>query len=331
MQSQLFNYLKIIRFPNLVFLAFTQLVIQRVVINPILQVYGFDSYSPSVNLLLLVLATLFVTAGGYVLNDYFDIKIDAINSPDKQIVGRYITKKNAMRYYQVITAVGILLGLTLSFILSSFTLAFIFIMVPGLLWFYSSNYKRQFIVGNLVVSFSIALSILIVAIAEVTSLSNYYGILLFETLIPKTIYSWVSGFAIFAFFLTWIREIVKDIEDEEGDRELECRTMPIKWGIHKTKTFIYALIGVVIVALLWVNISLIPFEGNLTFRYTLFGLIIPLIVLIFMVYRAKQRTEYHQVSTLVKFIMLIGVLYAFIFYYLQAKTYGISIFGLFVV
>ena len=331
MHSQILNYIRIIRIPNLIFLAFTQFLIQRAVINPILQVYGFDSYFPGITLLFLILATVFIAAGGYVLNDYFDIKIDAINRPDQQVVGRYITKKNAMRYYQVLTVAGVFFGLVLSVILRSFTLSFVFIMVPGLLWFYSSNYKRQFIVGNLVISFNTALAVIVVAIANITFLSNYYGILLFETPIPKTVYGWVSGFALFAFFLTWIREIIKDMEDIKGDREMECRTMPIKWGVSNTKIFVYVLIGVVVVSLLLVSTLLIPFEGSLTFRYVLFGLVIPLLVLIYMVYRAKRSVEYRQASTLIKFIMLIGVLYALIFYFLQAKTYGISIFGLFIV
>ena len=331
MHSQLLNYLKIIRIPNLIFLAFTQFVMQRVVIEPVLQVYGFDSYAPGVNLAFLILATVFIAAGGYVLNDYFDIKIDAINRPDKQIVGRYISKKAAMRYYQILTVAGAFLGLVLAVLLRSFTLAFVFIMVPGLLWFYSSNYKRQFIIGNLVISFNTALAVLVVAVAEVTFLSNYYGGLLFETPIPQSIYGWVSGFAVFAFFLTWIREIIKDMEDEKGDREMECRTMPIKWGASKAKIFIYVLIGVVVISLFLVNAYLIPFEGSLTFRYILFGVVAPLLVLAYLVYHAKRPKEYRQASTLVKFIMLIGVLYAFVLYFLQAKTYGISIFGLFVV
>lgn len=319
-------YLRLIRIPNLIFLAFIQMAMRYAVISPILQEYGFGRLTFSLEFLLLVIATVFIAAGGYVLNDYFDIKIDAINRPGKQIVNKIIDKTSAMRYYQILTIVGVLAGLLMAFRAGSFTLGLIFVFVPGLLWFYSSNYKRQFLTGNLVVSFAAALSILVVAIAEMAYLTDQYGNLLFTTPIPKEIYGWVTGFALFAFMLTWIREVIKDMEDEKGDREMECRTMPIKWGVKKTKVFIYVLICVTIVALFVVNRLYIPFEGSLTLRYILIGLVLPLLMLIYLVYRAKSRAEYHQASTFSKFIMLIGVLYSFVFYYLQAKTYGFPMF-----
>lgn len=322
-------YLKLIRFPNLLFIVLVQFLMRQAVIVPILQIYGFDPTSAGINLYLLIAATVFIAAGGYVLNDYFDTKIDMINRPDKIIVGQKIDKISAMRFYQILTALGVVCGLVLAFLLKSFTLAFIFIVVPGLLWFYSSNYKRQFLVGNLVVSFNTALSVLAVAIAEMASLQNLYGNLIFQTPIPKSIYCWVGGFSLFAFMLTWIREIIKDMEDERGDREMECRTMPIKWGMKKTKFFLYILILLTIAVLFVVSYLYIPFEGTLTLRYIIFGLVLPLIVLMYLVFKANSPADFHQASTLSKFIMLIGVLYCFIFYYLQAKIHGFSLFGLF--
>ncbi|NDV46965.1 prenyltransferase [Paludibacter sp. 221] len=325
------NYLKIIRFPNLLFIVLVQFLMQQSVVTPILQVYGFESISLGLNFVLLVAATVFTAAGGYVLNDYFDVKIDAINRPEKQIVGKAISKERAMRYYQIVTGIGLVCGLCLSYLAGSFTLAFIFIVTPGLLWFYSSNYKRQFLIGNIVTAFNTALSVLIVAIVVMAFMYKSYGNLIFETNIPRTIYGWVGGFAVFAFVLTWIREVIKDMEDEKGDREMECRTMPIKWGMGKTKIFVCVLILLTVIALFVVNKLYIPFEGTLTIRYIVIGLIVPMLVLIYLVFRAKTPSDFHQSSTLSKFIMLIGVLYCLVFYYLQAKTYGITMFGLFLV
>lgn len=322
-------YLKLLRIPNLLFIILVQFLMRQAVIVPILQIYGFEPTPAGLSLYLLIAATVFIAAGGYVLNDYFDTKIDAINRPEKVIIGRKIDKISAMRFYQVLTAIGVVCGLALAFFAKSFTLAFIFVIVPGLLWFYSSNYKRQFITGNLVISFNTALSVLVVAITEVTFLQNLYGNLIFQTSIPKSIYCWVGGFALFAFVLTWIREIIKDMEDEKGDREMECRTIPIKWGIKKTKIFLYCLIVLTIISFFIVNNLYIPFEGTLTIRYIIFGLVLPLVALIYLVFKANTPAEFHQASTLSKFIMLVGVLYCFIFYYLEAKTYGISMFGLF--
>jgi len=323
------HYLKLIRIPNLFFIILVQFLMRQAVVVPILQIYGFSSTPAGLNLYLLIAATVLIAAGAYILNDYFDTKIDAINRPNRLIVGQKIDKTSTMRFYQILTAIGVTCGLILSFLVKSHTLSFIFIVVPGLLWFYSSNYKRQFLTGNLVISFNTALSVLIVAIVEIASLHNQYGSLIFQTSIPKNIYSWIGTFALFAFTLTWIREIIKDMEDEKGDREMECRTMPIKWGIKKSKLFLYFLIILTITILLVANKFYIPFEGTLTIRYILFGLALPLLILIYMIFRAQTPAEFHQASTLSKFIMLIGVLYCFVFYYLQAKAYGISMFGLF--
>ena len=324
-------YLKLVRIPNLVFIAFIQFVMRQAVIIPILQMFGFDATIPTDGLWLLIAATVLIAAGGYVLNDYFDIKIDQINRPDQLIITRTVSKKQAMTFYQILTGLGLLSGLTLSIWTKSFTLGFMFVVITGLLWFYSASYKRQLIVGNVIVAFMAAMTVLIVAINEMAFLELSYGKLVFETPIPSHIYAWVGSFAIFSFLTTWIREIIKDMQDEAGDRELECRTMPIKWGIMKTKIFIYSLIAITIALLYLLSLIFVPFTGHLTSQYISYGIVLPLIVLIYLVSKASSATEYAQASTLLKFTMLIGVFYSFIFYYLQAKSYGISIFNLFMV
>jgi 4-hydroxybenzoate polyprenyltransferase len=324
-------YLKLIRVPNLFFLALTQYLMWQIAGVFILQVYSgafplvsFIRGYTGIELNLLILATVFITAGGYVINDYFDTKIDAINRPEKMIVGKIIAKENAMRFYQILTAIGVVCGLLLSYMARSTTLAFIFLVVPGLLWFYSSNYKRMFMLGNLVVSFCASLSVLIVAIAKVAFLQNINNPEFAEILqhrydfllLPQTIYTWIGGFALFAFVLTWIREIIKDMEDEKGDREVECRTMPIKWGIKNTKIFLYVLISLTIIALFLVGNFYIPFDGMLSVRYIIFAVIAPLVVLIYMIFKANTPADFRQASILSKIIMLMGVLYSLVFWYL---------------
>ncbi|NDP20339.1 MAG: UbiA family prenyltransferase [Paludibacter sp.] len=322
-------YLRLVRFQNLIFIAFIQIVMDQVVIAPILQTYGFDSTFGMLGLL--ISATILIAAAGYVLNDYFDVKIDTINRPDKQVVGKYITKRSAMLIHQILTGLGVFLGLLLAYFARSFTIAFIFIVVPGLLWFYSASYKRQFLIGNLVVAFITAITVLTVGITELAFLQKEYGKLIFETPIPSNFYGWMGGFALFAFICTLIREIIKDIEDENGDKEMECRTLPIVWGTNKTKLFLYVLIIVTVFGLLLFNHLYIHFEGTLTIRYIIFGLILPFIILAYLIYTSKNPLDYHNAANLSKMIMLIGVMYGFVFYYLQAKTFGISLFNLFLV
>jgi 4-hydroxybenzoate polyprenyltransferase len=322
------QYLRLIRLQNLLFIALIQFLMSEVVIVPILQAFGFDTGFDAIKLCLLISSTVLIAAGGYILNDYFDIKIDIINRPTKQIVGSKIPRRSAMLLHQVFTGLGVFLGLLLAFFAHSFTLAFIYIVVPGLLWFYSASYKRQFIIGNLVIAFVAGLTVLIVGIAQLAFLQKEYGQLIFETPIPRQFYGWIGGFALFSFLCTWIREIIKDIEDEKGDREMECRTMAIKWGTPKTKIVIYALITITISTLYVFDLFMIPFEGSLTTRYIFWGLTMPFVALAYLIYAAKTPANYHQASTLTKFIMVLGVCYSFIFYYLQAKTFGISLFNI---
>ena len=325
------HYLKLIRLQNLLFIAIIQFLMSEVVIVPILQAFGFDTGFDATNLCLLIGSTVLIAAGGYILNDYFDIKIDIINRPTKQIVGSKVSRRTAMFLHQVLTGLGIFLGLILAYFAHSFTLAFIYIVVPGLLWFYSASYKRQFIIGNLVIAFVAGLTVLIVGIAQLAFLQKEYGRLIFETPIPRQFYGWIGGFALFSFLCTWVREIIKDLEDEKGDREMECRTMAIKWGSSKTKIAIYALIIITISMLYIFDLFLIPFDGSLTTRYIFWGLTLPFGALAYLIYAAKTPADYHQASTLLKFIMVIGVCYSFIFYYLQAKAFGISLFNIFTV
>lgn len=325
------NYLKLIRINNLLFIVFIQLVMRHAILIPILQKYGFEASQTSGIYVLLIIATVLIAAGGYALNDYFDVKIDALNKPEKQVVGRIIPRETAIIIHQVLTSIGILVGLALAYLAGSFTLGLIFIVVPGLLWFYSASYKRQFLTGNLIVAFISAITVLIVGITELAFLRKEFGDLIYETPIPKELYGWIGGFSVFSFLCTWIREIIKDMEDEKGDREFECRTMPIKWGIEKTKLFLYGLIIVTNLCLYLINYQYINFEGTLTIRYIFFGLTLPFVALSYLIFKSKTPKEYHQASDLSKTIMLIGVIYAFIFYYLQAKTYGISLFNLFIV
>jgi 4-hydroxybenzoate polyprenyltransferase len=302
------------------------------VILPILQKFNF-SFADALQIgmpLLLIIATVFIAAGGYVLNDYFDIKIDLINKPEKQIIGNTIQRKNAMVFYQILTCIGVSCGLILAFLSQSFTLAFIFIVTPGLLWFYSASYKRQFVIGNLIVAFIAALTILIVGISQIAFLEKEFGKFIFETPIPKQILSWISGFAFFSFLTTWIREIIKDIEDEKGDREMECRTLPIKLGHTKTKLLLFGLIILTVILLFIINNLFIQFEGTFTLRYIIFGIALPFFALSYLIFKAKTPADFHDASTLSKVIMLVGVLYGFIFYYLQAKTFGISFFDTFI-
>ena len=327
----MWKYFKLVRIQNLLFIILIQWMIKQFVLVPLLQINNLDATGTFVFHYLLIITTVLIAAGGYVLNDYFDMKIDAINKPEKQYVGKSISKQTAMLMHQVLTFCGVATGLLLAWFLKNFTLALIFVVIPGLLWFYSASYKRQLIIGNVIIALIAALSIFVVGMTEMAVLQKKFGYLIFETEIPFQVYAWTGGFAVFAFLLTWIREIIKDIEDIHGDRELECRTLPIVWGIPKTKIALLCLIFITSALVLLADFFLIPFVGTFTLRYIAFGIITPLAMLSYLIFKASKPGDYHQASSLSKFIMFIGLLYTLVFNYLLAKETGISIFNTFII
>ncbi len=325
------NYWELIRWKNILFLLFIQKLLEYSVVFPILQTYGFQTKS-SLEYWLLNVATVLITASGYVINDYFDVKIDKINKPQKVLVGEKIDKIKVMNFYTILYVLGVGAGLLLAFLVKSLTLGLIFIFTVGLLWFYSSSYKRQFLIGNIIVSFASALSLFIVAILSVQILQNSYSVeLLKSTPIPTQIYSWVGGFSLFSFLMTLIREIIKDMEDIQGDREQECRTMPIILGIKKAKAVVISLLLTVVLLLFFIALYWIDFTESITLRYTISALIIPLLLTLFFVIKAQKSNDFHQISSILKIIMILGIFYALIFNYLQAKTYNLPIWDLFFV
>lgn len=321
---------RIFRIPNLIFVAAIQLLIYFCVIVPTLEMCGLHSQMPLWVLICSVAATVLITAGGYVVNDYFDLKIDRLNRPEKVIVGSLISKTATMRLYQALTLVGVALGLSVAIVLRSLTVGLIFVVVPGMLWFYSASYKRQFLVGNLIVALSAALVPLIPVMIECRLLSNHFGELLRQTPITQNLYFWGCGFALFAGLFTLIREIIKDVQDQFGDREMECRTMPIVWGETKTKLFLTALIIATNALLAYLTASKIDLQNGteMTLRYALVGIVAPSLCLIGILWN-KSCTAMQNASTLTKFIMIVGTLYALFYNLILAKAHGIAFLGIF--
>ena len=323
--------LTLFRPKNLLFLAICQWLMYYAVVEPILAKYGLPTMLPTYLVLVLILATVAICAGGYVINDYFDIKIDRINCPNRVVIGEKVSKSTAMKIYVAISSIGILLGVTVALLVGSMSLGFIFIVVPGMLWFYSSSYKRQFLIGNFIVSLLCALSILLPLIAETAMLEATYGELLRQTLILKQLYTWVGGYAIFAFIVTLIREIVKDIEDIEGDRQMECRTLPVVWGANQAKNFATTIFAISMISMFVIDKFWIKLPEQSFFRFfspTLIFIVFFALYLSFM-HLNRKEVDYHKVSSLLKIFMAVGVFYSLVFYYSLAQTYHLTIFGLF--
>jgi len=255
--------------------------------------------------ILLVLATVLITAGGYAINDYFDRKLDRVNKPQSLIVGRLIYPRHAMAYHLFFSIMGVILGSWVAFRSGQLYLSLVFFMVSGMLWFYSTTYKRELLLGNIIVALMTALVPFLVLLFELPLLARHYG----SDINPLTKYLliWVLGFSLFAFLLNLTREIVKDAEDFEGDEAYGKRTIPVAWGMSAARWITASFIVLTIVMLLIAWMLFIP--DTITVLYFLFALIIPLLYVLFVLFRYRDRNSWHHASSVLKLVMLAGLGY----------------------
>ena len=262
-----------------------------------------------VDFILLVVATVFLTAGGYVINDYFDIKTDLINK-GKVIVGTRIPRRQAMMWHNIFNIVGVSIGFYISWKAGYIWLGTMFLVVSGLLYFYSASYKRQFLIGNLVVATLVAMVPLLVVIYEWPALYRYYT--LNAATLPEFnfIFYWVGGFAVFAFLTTLTREIIKDIEDFEGDIAYGRNTVPIVIGVLAAKIISVGLV-VITITLLYL-IWYLFINDIITLIYLSVAIVLPLGYVIFKVVISNNRKQLHNASSIMKVVMLTGILYSLV-------------------
>lgn len=307
--------MRLLRWGNVLFLGALIWVMEKWVATPVLREAGFGEQLPWYVTLLLMCAAMLIGAGGYVINDYFDVKIDRINRPDEVVVTRSVSKPAAMRLSIALSGTGIACGIAAAVLLRSLTLGILFVIIPGLLWFYSSSYKRLFLIGNLIIALLAGLTPLIVAMANVAQLELLYASILPYMSLPHDLYCWLGGFGLFAFLLTWIREIVKDLQDQMGDRELECHSLPIVWGEKWTKVFVTGLIvlTIAIIGHLWYHVLPFPISwSSLSTRYIVFGIVIPLLCALCLLWAAKIPSDYKSCQQILKLAMVFGTLYSYV-------------------
>jgi 4-hydroxybenzoate polyprenyltransferase len=266
-----------------------------------------------------VISTVLIAAAGYIINDYFDVKTDLINRPETVVVDKVIKRRWAIILHISFTGMGILLGMYTALKTGYLRLALFHILTAAALWFYSTHFKKQLLVGNIVVSLLTACVPFLTFIFEIAYLqktipqfaSNYIPVILTASRITLI-------FCLFAFITSLAREIIKDMEDIDGDKATGAKTMPISWGIETSKAVCFFLISITIILLLVVIYNSIKYKAELITlpnMYILFGLICPLITLLYMTVRANSAKQFKHASLFLKFIMLLGIGYCWIFYF----------------
>ena len=292
------KYLKLIRFQNLLMLAFMQLVFRYL----FLANSYVDMALTDFNYILLVLSTVCIAAGGYVINNIMDQDTDEIAKPQNRVVGVSISETVAYNWYIGLTIVGVGIGFYLSNVIYKPTFASMFILVATLLYVYATNLKQIPLLGNVIVAFLLSVSILIIALFDIfpaTDMDNKIRM--------GEAFNILVDYAIFAFIINLIRELVKDLEDMDGDSATGINTLPIAIGINKTKILV-GILTVTAIALLVYYIKVHLFDLDYVLYYGLVFIVGPLIFLGVKLIQAQDKKEYHFLSTLLKIVLFFGIL-----------------------
>ena len=303
-------FLKLIRYKNLIIIALLQVLLRYGLILPILQSFDMQPVLSHFRFALVVLSTVLLAASGYIINDYFDIRIDRINRPDSVVVGRKIARRTTLFLHVVLTITGMMIGLYLAYVTRKENYALFFIGIPVVLWYYSTTFKRHILIGNLIIAMFTAIVALLVVSVEFAMLSRIHGPNILESEACSTAWFWTGGFAFFAFITNLIREIIKDAEDVKGDKAVGCKTLPIAMGMKLTKLFVL-LLEITSLTVLWLIYIFIPEISRIPYVtvYFIVGFTIPHLTLIYIWMKASNKTHFHGVSTMGKLIMLAGILF----------------------
>ncbi|MBM6499587.1 geranylgeranylglycerol-phosphate geranylgeranyltransferase [Flavobacterium macrobrachii] len=298
------KYLKLIRFQNLLMIALMQCIIR----------YGFlklqkvELALADWQFALLVLSTVFIAAGGYIINDIMDQETDSINRPNQVIVGRSISESMAYNLYFGFTIAGALIGFYLSNLIYRDNFFGIFIITSLLLYIYATSFKQIAVIGNILVSLALALSVIIVGLFDIipaTDQVNRFQMMLWLELL--------FDYAVFAFLLNFIREIIKDLEDINGDYNQGMRTLPIVLGVSRTAKVVALITVIATVILLWyINNHLMNSGLYIATIYALVFLVSPLIFAVVKVWTAATQKEFHLLSNVIKAVIFFGILFILI-------------------
>lgn len=292
------KYLNLIRWKNLIIIALSQTLIKYALFEPsdattTLNWFGFS---------LLVFATICISAAGYVINDIYDIETDLVNRPEKVIVGKSVSEKAANNLFIILNVVGVLIGFYLSHLIDKSSFFALFVVISALLYVYASYLKQTFLIGNLVVSTLVAFSLIIVGIFELLPIINpqnqavqlyWFNILLI--------------FALFAFMINFLREVLKDIQDVDGDHKQGMNTVPIVLGRNRAKNILFVLSFIPTLVLIYFIVNVL-YLYIFVVSYFLLMVIAPMILITIKLFNAKSKKDYQIISNLLKLVMLTGVL-----------------------
>ncbi len=292
------KYLELIRYQNLLMLAFMQLVFRYLFLK---QSY-VDLALTDFNYILLIFATVCIAAGGYVINNIMDQDTDEIAKPQNRVVGVSVTETVAYNWYIGLTIVGVGIGFYLSNVIYKPTFASMFILVATLLYMYATSFKQIPVLGNVVVALMLSTSIIIIGLFDILpaiDADNRFRM--------KEAFDILMHYAIFAFIINLIREIVKDMEDMDGDYQSGINSLPIAIGVQKTK-IVVGVLTVISIGILAYYVNSNLFELDYVVYYAMILIVGPLIYFGVKLLNATTKKEFHHLSLVLKIILFFGIL-----------------------
>jgi 4-hydroxybenzoate polyprenyltransferase len=305
-------FIKMIRFPNLLFIALTQLLFHFCIIVPVFTKAGSPLIFNELLLALLILSSVLIAAAGYIINDYFDINIDLVNKPKKNVVDIVVSRRWAMLWHSLLSFIGVAIGFYLGWKTGIFWIGFMHLLCSISLFAYSASFKRKLLIGNVLTSLLTAWSVAVLGLATFYAVRGNTDI--FSGINNTKIFKFTILYSSFAFIISLIREAIKDIEDMEGDEKYGCTTMPIVWGITGTKIYIAVLLGILIAALVILQIYVLQFNWHWAVAYSAVMVIFPLGYIFYQLFKAKSVKNFHDLSSYTKLVILTGI-FSMIFFY----------------
>jgi 4-hydroxybenzoate polyprenyltransferase len=284
-------------------IAIFQYALRYLLVFPILDYQEKGLIISHIDFFLLVLSTVCIAAGGYAVNDIEDVAIDSINKPSRVIIGPKIKEDTANNFYTAITFIGVAFGFYLSFVKDIRLVGFIQIFSAGFLYFYATTYKCIPLLGNVIIGLLTAMTALLVIIAEPAAMED------------PAVLMFIGSYMVFAFAMTLLRELVKDLEDQKGDSTCGCKTLPVMIGSIPVKIFTGLISLSITTALIWIQISTKQWQAMLSFSYVTALVTIPLLILSFLIFRAKEIKDFARCAVLSKMIMFTGIISIVIFYF----------------
>lgn len=299
---------RLIRIPNLVIMVLLEFMLRYGVLKPVLFKEETRFMTSLPDFIIFVVITLLIAMGGYIINDYFDLKIDRVNRPKRLVVSRLVTPRMAIKIHILVTAIAIILGFYLAYRVQSLWFGLLFPCVAMLFWLYSARWKQLLIWKNLIVAILSAVLIMMVLLFEFLHLRLYPEY--FASVIGSLegVFDIFVAYAGFAFLVSLFREIIKDMEDLKGDEQFGTRSLPSVIGIPWSKVVVVCLVVITMLLLGYGQVVIYQLRLEMLFWYFVIAVQLPAIVLIIVVTRAKKREDFRFASGVAKLIMFTGIL-----------------------